>query len=86
MLSLRLAHTLQQRCCTLLWDEHTAELFLQEDFEVVPTSQVVQQLEEAEGPTLHSHLGGKLNTEHMEIYHSGLWFASLVIIYLNNCI
>lgn len=44
--------------------QHTAELFLEEDLEVVAASQVTQQLEKAEGPALYSHLGGDVDSGH----------------------
>lgn len=48
-----------------IW-QHTAELFLEEDLEVISTSQVAQQLEQAEGPALYSHLSGDFDSGHKQ--------------------
>lgn len=50
--------------CWVKFGKHTAELFLEEDLEVVSASQVAQQLEKAEGPALYSHLSGDINSGH----------------------
>lgn len=45
-------------------EQRTTELFFEEDLEVVPASQVTQQLKETEGPALDSHLSRDVNSGH----------------------